>query len=249
MSALLKHIPFRDHSLDYAITKAQLSRIFRMETANYTDEPNDRGLEIRVAAGYPVPSVRDYEHGFGDTQALHAKGSASVYVNLMKYGRMSTFDGFINHLINTVKNIPLVLIHSKKYEAILEQAANHNPVPHPCEQSIVARTSILSDDPKKTLFTLRIDCTDGKNDDYVTLRDIFMPVVDDNGIITGKRKLDAYAPDANADIIRSLIFMKLVTDQMRDGNPIDTKRLLGAVEKLPLTNESDIKDYLTYQPG
>lgn len=236
--------PRRNPPLGYKITKIHLSRIFRLETGNYTDEPSEKGHEIRVTAGFPPTALRSYEHGFGQTRALRAERSASVYVNLMKYGRMSSFDRFTTQIVNTIKAIPIILIHSRKKSAILEQAARLNAVPRPCEQSIVARTSILSDDPKKTIFTLSANCTDGEKDEFVTLRDIFMPMVDDNGIITGTRKIP-YNAD-NAEILRSLIFMKLVTDKMRDREPIKPRELLSAVEKLPLNNDSNIKDYFTY---
>lgn len=238
--------PRRNPPLGYQITKVHLSRIFRLETGGYADEPSEKGHEIRVTAGFPPTALRSYEHGFGQTRVLRAERSASVYVNLMKYGRMSSFDRFTTQIVNTIKAIPTILIYSRKKSAILEQAARLNAVPRPCEQSIVARTSILSDDPKKTIFTLSANCTDGEKDEFVTLRDIFMPVVDDNGVITGTRKIPSNAD--NAEILRSLIFMKLVTDKMRDREPVKTKELLSAVEKLPLDNNSRINDYFTYTP-
>lgn len=100
--------------------------------------------------------------------------------------------------------------------------------------------------PKKVIFAFSANCTDGEKDEFVTLRDIFMPVVDDNGIITGLRRLDSNAD--NAEILRCLIFMKLVADKMRDREPVKTKELLSAAEKLPLDNNPRINDYFTYTP-
>jgi hypothetical protein len=103
--------PRRNPPLGYKITKTHLSRIFRLESGSYSDEPSEKGHEIRVTAGFPPTALRSYEHGFGQTRVLRGERSVSVYVNLMKYGRMSSFNRFTTQIVNTVKAITTILIY------------------------------------------------------------------------------------------------------------------------------------------
>lgn len=240
--------PAKRSRLDHVMPKAELSRVFRLYAAPYADEMHAKGLEVRVTAGYPPTALREIEHGFGQTTVLRGMKSANIYMNVMTYGRMSTLKGFAASIADTIRNIPAVLIHAKRLNAVLSKAARIEPTPHPCELAVVGRTSILGPDPKKVIFTLRADYLDGEKDDHITLRGIFMPVIGADGTITGTRPVIAGTPDTHAETLRALIFMKLVTDAIADHDPVDARALLRAVEGLPLNGQSRLKDYLTFRP-
>lgn len=212
-------LAWRTKHLDYPVSKAQLSRVFRMNSDIWEDEPQDKGIEIRELAGYGVASAHEYERGFGNTRILRNGTHASLYINDQKRGI-----GF------SWLNTPM----------------NRQPS-RQCEQAFVARTSILAAEPKKVIFTMQARYAHTDDDDNVTLREIFMPVVNDAGNITGLERIDPKDPDADIQTLRALIFFKVFTDRMAQKQPADVAACLNAVNVLPLDKTSTLRDYLMFR--
>lgn len=214
-------LSWRAKHLDYTVSKAQLSRIFHMNDNIYEDEPQDKGIEIRELAGYGVDSVLGYEHGYGNTRILRNGEHINLYINDQKRGT-----GF--KWLNTALNR-----HPKRQ----------------CEQAFVARTSILAENPKQVIFTMQARYIQSDDHDNVTLREIFMPVVNGNGKLTGLERIDPKDPDADIQTLRALIFFKIFTDRMVERQPADIAACLNAVNALPLDKTSTLRDYLMFRAG
>lgn len=241
--------------LDYSLKKTELARIFRLHSTIYEQDDHSRGLEVRTLAGHPPGGNHDTIHGFGDTYVLRGGKQLNLYVNQRHSGVMSgtggIFSGMDNafkSLMRTLRNIPTILIRARNPDHVLTKAANLDPVGRKCEQSIVARTTILAADPKKLIFALQADYMDDKENDTVVLRHIFRPVVDSAGSVTSTQPIDPSAPDADLQILRFLIFCKMVTDQLCAQQPVDIMKNLAAAEALPLDSASRLRNCLPPLP-
>lgn len=236
--ARLKH-------LDISIPKAHLSRIFHTNSSAYAETSTQVSIEIRDLAGLPGFSTRMAEHGVGATRAWRSQPAGmNVYVN-------EKTNGVGRNMMRAVRDIigalPTVIIHARTPNAFLEKAKGLAGVAHECEQGIVGRYASRAANPMQPIFTISAKHTDHQDDDNVTLQEIRLPVLDQDGRVEGLRRINPKAPDAGIQTLRALIFFKLLMDQMSEKDPADVATCLQAAQALPLDKTSKLQDYLTYQ--
>lgn len=249
-------INFSGKPLHYKISQQDLSRIFRIESNAYEAAVAQKSIEIRELAGYPSTGVHQDVHGFGATQVMYADKKLNVYVNRNQSGPLSGTGDFLsrlnnmmNHIYNTVANIPKALTNAKTLKALIVKAHDHETPGALCEVAIVAQKPVGSDDPKRVIFIIQAEhMTDKDQNSPVILRNIFKPMVDSDGKVTGMARIDPKAAHADQEILRFMIFAKLVMDQMISKQPIDIAGNLKATQDLPLDKSSKLKDYMGFQP-
>ncbi len=246
----------REPTLDYHITQQELSHIFRIESDAYQAAIASRSVEIRQLAGYEYTGTHQEVHGFGATQVIYNNKQLSIFVNRNKSGAfsgtggvVSRFNNMMNHVYNTVSNLPKAIMHARKFEGIVTKAHDHEAPGALCEIAIVAQKPTLSDDPRRVVFTIQAEhMMDDRKESPVILRNIFKPVVDDQGQVTDMVRIDPRDPNARAEVLRFLIFAKLVMNQAIARQAIDIAKNYQAVADLPLDNNAKLKDYIAFQP-
>jgi hypothetical protein len=140
-------------------------------------------------------------------------------------------------------------MNARDFSGLVKKAHDHQAPGDLCEVAIVGQTPVLNADPYQVAFIIQAEhMMDAAKASPVILRNVFKPVVDAQGRITGTEKIDPRNPDAQAEVIRLLIFTRLLLNQALNKQDIDIAKNLQAVADLPLTNNSRLKDYLTYQP-
>lgn len=249
-------ITLNEKTLDYRISPQDLSHIFRLESNVYQAAVASRAIEIRSLAGYVAAGNHDDVHGYGATKVIYGGKDLNLYVNENLTGVfsgtgniLSRLQNAMNHIYHTVANIPKALLHAKSLQGLVTKAHDHEDPGSLCEMAIVAQTPVISDDPRRVIFTIQAEQMRGhKTDSPVILRRIFKPVVDAQGTVTGTAPIDPAAPDADVEILRFLIFSKLVMNQILAKQPVDIAGNLKAVTGLTLDNKSRLKEYLTFQP-
>lgn len=244
------NIPFR--KLNHTVPYADFARIFHlagtMGDSHYYEAPMSVGRQMRTMAGSP-PTQLDEQHGIGPTAVWNNPG-VNIYVNIMGSSPMATVDGFIATTWNTLRNLPVALIHARKLEDIGGQAARHELPGEKCSIIIMGRTANGTNSPRTPIFMFCADYIDGDRNGDVTLRAVFAPVAtrDGNNTILTATPISKRDDSAAVEILRTLIFCKLITDQMAQGKAADIEACLEAVRQLPLDDTSRLKDYLTWQP-
>ena len=103
-------------------------------------------------------------------------------------------------------------------------------------------------DRKQVIFVLRADFNDSETDRHVVLRDIFRPVANAEGQITGTTRINPKSKTANIEALRALILFKVIADQTAENKVADVAEAIRAVDALPLTDKSTLKDYLMFRP-
>ncbi len=247
----------REPTLDYHITQQELSHIFRIESEAYEAAIASRSVEIRQLAGYDYTGLHQEVHGFGATQVLYNSKRLSIFVNRNKSGAfsgtggiISRFNNMMNHAYNTVSNLPKAILNARTLESLVKKAHDHEAPGALCEIAIVAQKPLLSDDPRRVVFTIQAEhMMDERKESPVILRNIFKPVVDSQGRVTDMVRIDPRNPHARTEVLRFLIFAKLVMNQAISRQVIDIARNYQAVADLPLDNNAKLKDYLSFQPS
>lgn len=244
-----KHPPIK-----YRVQKEDFARIFHMKSSLYQDEPSEDvgekriGRAVRYLAGYNdvVGGLSMMtQHGFGNTRTMRADRSMNIYVNELRSGHGLNF---VAAALNTLRNLPKALIHAKTFNALFSKAAHHEQPGRVCELAIVARRPILHPDRKQVIFVLRADFNDSETDRHVVLRDIFRPVANAEGQITGTTRINPKSKTANIEALRALILFKVIADQTAENKVTDVAEAIRAVDALPLTDKSTLKDYLMFRP-
>lgn len=249
-------ITLNEKALDYRIPAQDLSRIFRLESSAYQAAVASRAVEIRSLAGYANAGNHQEVHGHGATNVIYGGKQLNIYVNEYLTGvfsgtgnLLSRLQNAMNHVYHTVANIPKALFHAKTLKGLMVKAHDHEDPGSLCEISIVAQTPVTSDDPRRVIFTIQAEQMRGhQTNNPVILRRIFKPVVDSSGNVTGTTPIDPTTPDADIEVLRFLIFSKLVMNQMIANQPVDITGNLRASAGLPLHKGSKLKEYLTFQP-
>lgn len=246
----------REPTLDYAITQQELSHIFRIESDAYQAAVGSRSVEIRELAGYAYTGTHQEVHGFGATQVLYNDKQLNIFVNRNKSGvfsgtgnLLSRFNNMMSHVYNTVSNLPKALLHARKFEGLVSKAHDHEAPGALCEIAIVAQKPTLSDDPRRVIFTIQAEhMLDRDKESPVILRNIFKPVVQADGSVSGMERIDPRDPQAQAEVLRFLIFAKLVMNQALSKQIIDIAGNYKVTADLPLDNNSRLRDYIAFQP-
>ena len=211
-----KHPPIK-----YRVQKEDFARIFHMKSSLYQDEPSEDvgekriGRAVRYLAGYNdvVGGLSMMtQHGFGNTRTMRADRSMNIYVNELRSGHGLNF---VAAALNTLRNLPKALIHAKTFNALFSKAAHHEQPGRVCELAIVARRPILHPDRKQVIFVLRADFNDSETDRHVVLRDIFRPVANAEGQITGTTRINPKSKTANIEALRALILFKVLPTRRR----------------------------------
>lgn len=250
-------IKLNEASLDYAISPQELSHIFRPNSNAYQAAVASRSVEIRHLAGYGTSGNHQVVHGFGATKVIYGGQQLNLYINENLTGIfsgtgsvLSRIKNMMDHINNTVANIPKALVSAKSFKGLIVKAHDHEEPGSLCEMAIVAQTPVTNDDPRRVVFILRAEQMRGHKttDNPVILRQIFKPVVDAAGQVTGTQRIDPSSPDSEREVLRFLIFSKLLMNQMLSNQPVDIAGNLRAVEALPLDKSAKLKDYLSFQP-
>jgi hypothetical protein len=239
-------LPLRVRSLGYKIPKAHITRIFQLGSAYYIDAYS-RGLEVRNMVGQ-IPVQADEVHGYGDTSVWHQDKGFDVFINIGATSPMNHRRGFLKTIGQTLKHIPTALIHAKKLVNVGGKAMAHDMPGTVCTLSIVGRTPYNANPAKLPVFAFYGTHLDGRDNHTVILHDVFKPVADpQSGDVVGMTPIHRTDKNREIEVLRTLIFCKLITDQMRNKTTPDLKRCFAAANALSLKRESKLQDYLTYQ--
>ncbi|QQG35670.1 MAG: hypothetical protein HYS17_09115 [Micavibrio aeruginosavorus] len=249
-------IRLNERSLDYRISQQELAHIFRPRSNAYQVAVSSRAIEIRSLAGYNTSGNHQEVHGHGATKVVYGGKQLNLYINENLMGIfsgtgsvISRMKNAIDHVCNTIVNIPKALVSAKALKGLVVKAHDHEEPGSLCEIAIVAQTPVVSDDPRRVVFIIQAEQMRGHNTDHpVILRQIFRPVVDGAGQVTGTQRIDPASPDAEREVLRFLIFSKLLMNQMLSSQPIDIAGNLKSVANLPLDKNAKIRDYLSFQP-
>lgn len=246
----------RSATLDYKISQQELSHIFRLSSSAYIGNQNEHSVKIREMAGHSYTGPHQEVSGFGQTQVLHAD-QFSIYINKNESGVFSSTGGVweharnvLTHIQHTTRNLPRAFMNLKKLQALVVAAHDYKSPGSLCQMSIVAHTHVFSQPPLTAIFIIQAEyMTDHQNDAPVVIRHIIRPILDDKGRVKHEVRIKPDNPEAAQEVLRFLIFAKLVINQAITKQPIDIERYLHDVSGLGLEASSRLKDYLGFQPS